>query len=73
MSEKERIIKKVEKSYVQETDIKKIIVIHGGQLRDVTEDYTRTWIDLKRQPYKYEFRGNNFIGYLNPHEVVITK
>jgi len=72
MSEKE-IIKKVEESYIEETDIKKINVIHGGQLLDVTEDYTRTWFDGKKQPYKYEFRGNNFMGYLNPHEVVITK
>lgn len=72
MSKKE-IIKKVEKCYVQETDIKKIIIIHAGQLLDITKDYIRTWIDLKRQPYKYEFRGNNFRGYLNPHEVVITK
>ena len=72
MSEKE-IIKKVEKAYIQETDIKKINVIHCGQLLDVTADYTRTWIDSKKQPYKYEFRGNNFMGYLNPHEVVITK
>ena len=73
MSEKERIIKYIKKACIEETDIKKIIVIHCGQLLDVTDDYTRTWIDSKKNPYKYEFRGNNFMGYLNPHEVVITK
>jgi len=73
MSKKEKIIKKVEKCYIQETDIKKIIIIHEGQLLDVTKDYTRTWIDLKKIPYKYEFRGDNFMGYLNPDRVVITK
>ncbi len=72
MSKKE-IIKKVEKYSIQETNIKKIIITHNDQLLDVTEDYTRTWIDLKKNPYKYEFRGDNFMGYLNPSEVVITK
>ncbi len=64
---------KLDESFVKETDIKKIIVIHGGQLLDITKSYIRTWIDLKGNPYKYEFRGSNFAGYLNPHEVVITK
>ena len=74
MSKKEKeIIKKIKDAYDIETDIKKIVVIRGGQLLDVTKDYTRTWIDRKKNPYKYEFRGKNFQAYLNPHEVVITK
>lgn len=72
MSE-EKITKDDPPTSIQETDIQKMSVIHAGQLLDVTKDYIRTWIDLKGNPYKYEFRGNNFMGYLNPHEVVITK
>jgi len=69
MSKKEMI----PKSFIKETNIQKINVIHDGQLLDVTKDYTRTWIDKKEKPYKYEFRGKNFQAYLNPYEVVITR
>lgn len=39
---------------------------------DITKFYTRTWIDSKKKPYKYEFRGN-YTTYYNPEELEITK
>ncbi len=71
--EQEEMTEYINKTFIKETDIKKIRVIHDGHTLDVTKDYTRTWLDLHGNPYRYEFRGNNFMGYLNPDGVVITK
>jgi hypothetical protein len=39
---------------------------------DITKFYTRTWIDSKKKPYKYEFRGD-YAAYYNPEELEIIK
>jgi len=39
---------------------------------DITKFYVRTWIDSKKKPYKYEFRGN-YAVYYNPKELEIIK
>jgi len=57
--------------HIQETDIKKIILKHNTQ--DITKNYIRTWIDLKRIPYRYEFTGLGFMNAVNPDQIVVTK
>ena len=39
---------------------------------DITKFYARTWIDSKKKPYKYEFRGE-YPAYYNPKELEIVK
>jgi len=57
------------KAYVKEDNITSI-TYHG---KDITSSYVRTWQDRTSIPYKYEFRGNDFQGYLNPSEIVIVQ
>lgn len=35
--------------------------------------FLRIWIDRLRKPYKYEFRGSEWQGYMNPQDVIHLK
>ncbi len=35
--------------------------------------FIRIWIDRLRRPYKYEFRGSEWQGYMNPQDVIHLK
>ena len=58
---------------IKETNIQKMTIIFEGAFLDITKDYKHTWIDKKGNPYWYEFRGKNFMGYQKPNEVVVLK
>jgi len=72
----ETVLNALEKSkigFIQEKDIKQITIIDNGKIRDITKDYVGTWFDLKSKPIKYEFRGEDYYAYHNPHEVVVIR
>jgi len=54
---------------IQESNFEQIIL--KKESKDITDSYVRTWIDRDAKPYKYEFRGENYIGYHNPDELII--
>ena len=35
--------------------------------------FIRIWIDRLRRPYKYEFRGSEWQGYMNPQDIIHLK
>ena len=68
---------KPKKTYRVDTNISHIFVYNKDnpavRLHVNPINYERTWIDAKGKPYKYEFRGNDYMGYHNPEDLLIIK
>lgn len=60
------------RSFIKETNIDKFY-LKKSNTEIPTNNYARTWIDRDGHPYKYEFRGNEFMGYLNPNELILVR
>jgi len=56
-------------AFITEDNIKSIIRIDNKI--DITQYYVRSWINRKKKPYKYEFRGE-YAAYHNPEQLDIT-
>ena len=56
---------------IKEDNIRQIIYKFTSE--DITNAYTSTWLDKTSEPYKYEFRGSTFKGWLNPEDIALTR
>ena len=57
--------------FIIEDNIRQII--YKLTSADITKAYTATWIDKESNPFKYEFRGLTFQGWLNPEDITLTR
>ena len=55
-------------SFIVESNLK---IKRKDNDRDISNAYTRTWITREGEPYSYEFRGTDYMGFHKIEELEI--